>query len=183
MSVISPYLTSPQLTSFHLNWVHCDWSQLRRIRSLHSTQTSLRWLQPITAHSVKMNRGKMRWDAMSDMNIHSFSHVCWCCRCVKLSTIFCLYMLLLVDDLLLPSNRWHLSIDDCLKVMRVDYQNCFLPSVLWRCWLGGRKGIWPVKKWVVGWWHGYLGWGADLHMAGQMPLPLTNSCSSKSRLV
>ena len=20
-----------------------------------------------------------------------------------------------------------------------------LPSVLWRCWLGGRKGIWPVK--------------------------------------
>ena len=22
----------------------------------------------------------------------------------------------------------------------------FLPSVLWRCWLGGRKGIWPVKK-------------------------------------
>ena len=21
-----------------------------------------------------------------------------------------------------------------------------LPSVLWRCWLGGRKGIWPVKN-------------------------------------
>ena len=21
-----------------------------------------------------------------------------------------------------------------------------VPSVLWRCWLGGRKGIWPVKK-------------------------------------
>ena len=20
-----------------------------------------------------------------------------------------------------------------------------MPSVLWRCWLGGRKGIWPVK--------------------------------------
>ena len=27
-----------------------------------------------------------------------------------------------------------------------------LPSVLWRCWLGGRKGIWPVKTewWVAG---------------------------------
>ena len=25
-----------------------------------------------------------------------------------------------------------------------------LPSVLWHCWLGGRKGIWPVKK--------YEGW-------------------------
>ena len=31
-------------------------------------------------------------------------------------------------------------------------------------------------------WHGYLGWGAYLHMAQQMPLPLTISCSSKSRL-
>jgi len=25
-----------------------------------------------------------------------------------------------------------------------------LPSVLWCCWLGGRKGIWPVKK--LEWW-------------------------------
>jgi len=25
-----------------------------------------------------------------------------------------------------------------------------LPSVLWCCWLGGRKGIRPVKNWVVG---------------------------------
>ena len=31
-----------------------------------------------------------------------------------------------------------------------------VPSVLWHCWLGGRKGIWPVKNWVVGCWHGYL---------------------------
>ena len=30
-----------------------------------------------------------------------------------------------------------------------------LPSVLWRCWLGGRKGIRPVKNWVVGCWRGY----------------------------
>ena len=29
-------------------------------------------------------------------------------------------------------------------------------SVLWRCWLGGRKGIRPVKNWVVGCWRGYL---------------------------
>ena len=31
-----------------------------------------------------------------------------------------------------------------------------VPSVLWRCWLGGRKGIRPVKNWVVGCWRGYL---------------------------
>jgi len=29
-------------------------------------------------------------------------------------------------------------------------------SVLWRCWLGSRKGIQPVKNWVVGYWHGYV---------------------------
>ena len=29
-------------------------------------------------------------------------------------------------------------------------------SVLWRCWLCGRKGIRPVKNWVVGCWRGYL---------------------------
>ena len=58
-----------------------------------------------------------------------------------------------------------------------------LPSVLWCCWLGGRKGIHPVKKWVVGCLRGCLGWDADLHIARWMPLPLTVSCSSKSRLV
>ena len=31
-----------------------------------------------------------------------------------------------------------------------------LPSVLWRCWLGGRKGIQPVKNWVVRCRCGYL---------------------------
>jgi len=37
-------------------------------------------------------------------------------------------------------------------------------TVLWRCWLGGRKGIWPVKTWVVGCWHGYLS-GARCRLA------------------
>ena len=31
-----------------------------------------------------------------------------------------------------------------------------MPSVLWCCWLGSRKGIQPVKNWVVGCWHGYV---------------------------
>ena len=39
-----------------------------------------------------------------------------------------------------------------------------VPSVLWRCWLGGRKGIRPVKNWVVGCWHGYLS-GARCRLA------------------
>ena len=60
---------------------------------------------------------------------------------------------------------------------------CFLPSVLWRCWLGGRKGIQPVK---TEWWGAgvviCLECGADLHMAQLMPLPPTVSCFSKIQI-
>ena len=37
-------------------------------------------------------------------------------------------------------------------------------SVLWRCWLGGRKGIRPVKNWAVGCWRGCLS-GARCRLA------------------
>ena len=50
----------------------------------------------------------------------------------------------------------------------------------WHCWLGGRKGIRPVK---TEWWSAgtviCLERGADLHMAQLMSLPLTVSCFSK----
>ena len=39
-----------------------------------------------------------------------------------------------------------------------------LPSVPWRCWLGSRKGIWPVKNRVVGCWCGCLS-GARCRLA------------------
>jgi len=38
-----------------------------------------------------------------------------------------------------------------------------LPSVLWRCWLGDRKGIRPVKN-IYGYWDGYLS-GARCRLA------------------
>ena len=64
------------------------------------------------------------------------------------------------------------------------FQENFWAAVLWRCSFCGRKGIRPVKNWVVGCSHVIcLRRGADLHMAQLMPLPLTVSCSSKSRLV
>ena len=56
-------------------------------------------------------------------------------------------------------------------------------SVLWRCWLGTRKGIWPVK---TEWWGAgeviCLQRGVDLHIAQLMPLPLTVSCFSKIQI-
>ena len=58
-----------------------------------------------------------------------------------------------------------------------------MPSVLWRCWLGGRKGIRPVKNWVVRCWNGYLpGARCRLAYAQLMPLPLTVSCFSKIQI-
>jgi len=58
------------------------------------------------------------------------------------------------------------------------------PSVLLRCWLGGRKGIRPVKK--TEWWGAgmviCLQQGADLHMVQLMPLPLIVSCFSKIQI-
>jgi len=63
----------------------------------------------------------------------------------------------------------------------------WLPSVLWRCWLGGRKRIQPVK---TEWWGAgvviCLERGAnDLHMIQLMPLPPRSSSLApvKSRMV
>ena len=55
--------------------------------------------------------------------------------------------------------------------------------MLWRWWLGGRKGIRSVKNWVVRCWCGYLsGARCRLAHAQLMPLPLTISCSSKIQI-
>ena len=58
------------------------------------------------------------------------------------------------------------------------------PSVLWRCWFGGRKGIRPVKNWWCAGMVICLEWGADLHMT---PADATAThcllASVKSRLV
>jgi len=65
----------------------------------------------------------------------------------------------------------HMTFNTTSVILRLQ---CF-DAVGWAC-------IRPAKNCVAGCWHGYLS-GADLHMAQLMPLPLTISCSSKSRLV
>ena len=73
----------------------------------------------------------------------------------------------------------------CCSIMVLICLQCFdaLPSVLWCCWLGGRKDIRPVK---TEWWSAgmviCLEQGGDLHMAQLMPLPLTVSCFSKIQI-
>ena len=50
------------------------------------------------------------------------------------------------------------------KSVLINYTTDSVPSVLWCCWLGGRKGIRPVKNWVVRCWCGYLS-GARCRLA------------------
>jgi len=60
------------------------------------------------------------------------------------------------------------------------HQPC-LPSVLWRCWLGGRKGIWHVKKWDGGGGH-WLVWMEWRPARWSVCLPpLIFPCTIKSR--
>ena len=55
-----------------------------------------------------------------------------------------------------------------------------VPSVLWCCWLGVRKGIQPVKIWLMRRWRGYLleRSANSLHMVQLMPLPPHHACFS-----
>ena len=50
-----------------------------------------------------------------------------------------------------------------------------LPSVLWCCWLRGKKSIQLVKNWVVGRWRGYLS-GARCRLAYGPADAITTHC-------
>ena len=79
------------------------------------------------------------------------------------------------------NSYFYLKQSACVCIYLITWQ-C-LSSVLWRCWLGGRKGIRPVK---TEWWGAgvviCLERDADLHMAPLMPLPLTASCFRKIQI-
>jgi len=71
----------------------------------------------------------------------------------------------------------HIIVNTCLVPL--------VPSVLWHCWLGSRKGIRPLKNWVMGCWRGYLS-GARCRLAyGPADATATRRlyASVKSRLV
>ena len=64
----------------------------------------------------------------------------------------------------------------CWYINTAYYWDRSVPSVLWRCWLGDRKGIWPVKDWVVRCWRGYLSGARCIWSSGCHSLSL---CFSK----
>jgi len=87
--------------------------------------------------------------------------------------------LLIVKPYCHRTSNWFHHVPDSARNWRrafldsASFISFFMPSVLWHCWLGGRKGIRPVK---TEWWGTglviWLEWGAnDLHMVQLMPLP------------
>jgi len=86
-------------------------------------------------------------------------------------------LIISADDVAGPADKTHTDTEPHYTSLSI------VPSVLWRCWLGGRKGIRPVK---TEWWGAgtviCLEQGADLHMVQLMPLPLTVSCFSKIQI-
>ena len=150
--------------------------------SWHSNSTSKQGL--CTVH-YKKSDASPTWSGMANVNegshtlhtIHSFIHHCH-------NTILRLYYALN------PTEEGHSYqqcwFDPCHEQKNDEFRGySLLPSVLWRCWLGCRKGIRPVKKWLVGCWRGYLS-GARCRLAYSPANATGHSlslASVKSRLV
>ena len=113
-------------------------------------------------------------------NIWHFSDIQWLMFCISFYSVYP------VLNFQQKKCAWMIDIGWC-SIKHQQYFTCWMmtrgPSVLWRCWLGGRKGIRPVKR---EWWGAgmviCLERGADLHIAQLMPLPLTVSCFSKIQI-
>jgi len=87
------------------------------------------------------------------------------CACVWLQWALHLHLLvsvgfILYDTQLIIARRRHGHTDHVLSAFTLLATHwptyILLSSVHWRCWLGGRKGIRPVKHWMVGCWRGYM---------------------------
>ena len=101
----------------------------------------------LTSHTVYMQQGRGLWCVTVCKSLSVW-------LCIYVSGLWCVSMCRL----------WCVTVCQSVGVM-VHVSVCmYLPSVLWRCWLGGKKGIQSVKNRVVGCWRGYLS-GARCRLA------------------
>jgi len=114
-------------------------------------RTFQKWLETINAHSAPRCE-------VCRYRIHTR-------KSYRVSLVFCLKLNFDFDCMYTEQPYFcHIELTFLVRLLIFDICSvCFylgckpLPSVLeWRCWLGGRKGIRPVKNWVVGCWCGYL---------------------------
>jgi len=83
----------------------------------------------------------------------------------------------------LTTNRtFHITKSKMIHWWFATENNCYLLTVPWHCWLGGRKGIWLLKNWVMGCWRGYPS-GARCRLAyGPADATATVSCFGKIQI-
>jgi len=121
---------------------------------------------------------EMDWFAVNcavNSQLWQFIGLIWFIRSICIIYVYAYvvyYSVCLITDalsaaMIFNTNTWP---DVCKCVVSDDHANykkrtyTTVPSVLWRCWLGDRKGIRSVKNWVVGCWRGYLS-GARCRLA------------------
>ena len=114
----------------------------------------------VMTESISVILIRVRWAAAAAAVVQSTSRQvvfgCWCWRhWIRQDTCFLAGM---------TYTRTHFISSVTVITTLESYIIKTLPSVLWRCWLGNRKGIRPVENRVVMCWHGYLS-GARCRLA------------------
>ena len=147
--------------------------------ALHSICLNFSWPAVSALHPLKSGTISLQLPECVSLLIH-FIVISWPTISSQplnsLYTFFILLSIVRVYKLCLLSGILHYC---CIVYNAGTVPSVLVPSVLWCCWLGGRKGIQPVKNWVVGCLHGYRsGARCRLTYAQLMPLPLTVSCFS-----
>jgi len=96
-------------------------------------------------------RGRLEWDhALNGLRLLRWKGHCWCGMAMH-------HFAKWFESFLSSSKMFfHMQFLQSIFLFLFVFYKSIIPSVLWRCWLGGRKGIRPVKNWVVGCWRGYL---------------------------
>jgi len=81
--------------------------------------------------------------------LHGVLRLAWylTAQCAVCSVWYWIHAVCNSGSLYRVCDSWMISASNITFIMFYSCLQCFLPSVLWHCWLGGRTGIRPVQKW------------------------------------
>ena len=126
----------------------------KMISDRHNVSPLLSQLGLPTLQKRPLKFDSFKNECWNEHNRHSLSQLSICCHRSLYRPngfVFYLWFLVFILNLFYDNSVLHIAV--------------LMPSVLWRCWLGGRKSIRPVKNFrVVGCWRGYLS-GARCRLA------------------
>ena len=142
----------------HFIWTYFGlWIRNAQTRLLYSVICSLEGTETVISTLLLVS-----WWLACEV-IYCVGCVCWCQCCWALWTS---------SWMMEQSCLEHVMQNEIKSSSKLYVSSWFILSFevlhyaieLWRCWLGSRKGIQPVKNWVVGCRHGYLS-GARCRLA------------------